>query len=123
MRLQELQNSILTSSGHDRSDEFLSPQSLITSLHLSTKESYVLRLLNVTTVEDFLNLDLLNLQLPKGFGSQTYLLLTKSKKRIRQKFSTDLPLPEPVSFEEQFVFSIPLKPSALSFLRFWIEGV
>ncbi|MDR1269677.1 MAG: hypothetical protein LBK82_09135, partial [Planctomycetaceae bacterium] len=109
-RIQALQKRIRKANGHEELDEEpLSLQSHIKCLPLSTKENNALHLLNVTTVSEFLDIDLSELQLPKGYGHITLHCLAKTREWVLRKLSIELP--EPVSFWEQSISAyLPLNP-------------
>lgn len=113
-RLQEVQSRILAANGLGMKDEQLSLATPLAHLCLSTKEFKALHQLGVATVGDFLNIDLSNLQLPKGFGSTTHRLLAKSRKRLLRELSLDLS--KTVTWSGQSVFSLPLNPREKSAL-------
>ncbi|MDR3196532.1 MAG: hypothetical protein LBU34_01580 [Planctomycetaceae bacterium] len=108
-RLQLLQEQICEKEQPDEQNKYapLTLQSPIQNIKFSKKERSVLVLLNVTTVDDFLNLDLSEMILPKGFGEKTRHFLIQNQKQIVQKLLIDIP---PLSLEECPVLMILLNP-------------
>ncbi|MDR2441110.1 MAG: hypothetical protein LBE12_17250 [Planctomycetaceae bacterium] len=108
-RLQLLQKQIRSEGLPDKQNKYVSLtlQSPIHYAKLSNKELHALVLLNVMTIGEFLNLDLSETALPKGFGEKTRSLLAQSKIRIAQKLPIKLPV---ISPEEYSVLALPLNP-------------
>jgi transcriptional regulator len=108
-RLQALQKRLQSKDLHNGLDEELqlTIQSPIENAGLSQKEQKALASINVTTIEEFLNLNLSEVVLPKGFGNRTHRLLIQSKKRVANELSAKIPR---IPTEERPALMFPLNP-------------
>ena len=88
---------------------YITLQTPVGNLHLSTKERNALHLLGVATTGEFLDLNLERVLTLRGGGTGTYLLLEQSKKRYLRMLSATPPDSSSKKVD-QSVFSLPLNP-------------